>query len=85
MERDVPEWVLRHKKKGVDIRLIKNCYYAYSRHSVWDSEKKRARTITDGYIGKITPDGIVKSKHQKIIQEISRSTIKEYGASKLIF
>ena len=85
MERDVQEWVLRHKKKGVDIRLIKNCYYAYSRHSVWDSEKKRARTITDGYIGKITPDGIVKSKHQKIIQEISRSTIKEYGASKLIF
>lgn len=85
MKRVLPEWVLKHKTKGVDIRFINNFYYAYKRHSVWDSEKKRAKTVTDEYVGKITQEGIIKSKHQKIIQEISQSSIKEYGASKLIF
>lgn len=84
MKIETPDWVLKHKKKGIDIRLIKNCYYAYRRHSEWDSEKKRAKTITDEYLGKITQDGIIKSKHQKVIQELSKSNIKEYGASKLM-
>lgn len=84
MKKDIPEWVLKHKKKGIDIRFINNNYYAYKRHSVWDSEKKRAKTITDEYIGKISEGGITKSKHQRLMQDICKANIKEYGASKLI-
>ena len=80
MKKDIPEWVLKHKKKGIDIRFINNNYYAYKRHSVWDSVKKRAKTITDEYLGRITEEGIIKSKHQRIMQELSKANIKPDGS-----
>ncbi|MGC8663967.1 MAG: hypothetical protein ACP5TX_06190, partial [Thermoplasmata archaeon] len=62
-----PEWVLKYRTKGTQIRVIKGNYYLYKVHSVYNKDKKRAQLITDKYIGKITPEGIKPPKHERII------------------
>ena len=57
---DIPEWALRFRKKGIEIRDFGGRYYAYSVRSIYDREKKRARKITGKYLGVVTRDGIVK-------------------------
>ena len=79
-----PEWVLKYRTKGTQIRVIKGNYYLYKVHSVYNKDKKRAQLITDKYIGKITPDGIIPPKHERIIEELKHITAKEYGASRFI-
>lgn len=61
----LPEWVARHKKKGMAIEERKGRYYASRVHSVWDPEKGRARKITDEYLGVVTPEGIIPPKHKR--------------------
>ena len=77
----VPDWVKKHKRKGVEIRVIGNGYYAYKRKSVWNSITKKPKTITEKYLGRITEKGFIEPKHEQIL---NKATIKEYGASKLI-
>jgi len=60
-----PEWVLKHKKPGTEIRLINGHYYQYAISSKWDSFKKRPIKKTIGILGKITESGFVQSdKHR---------------------
>jgi transposase len=60
-----PDWVLKHKKPGTEIRVIKGHYYLYAISSKWDSNKKRAVKKTIGILGKITEAGFIESsKHQ---------------------
>jgi hypothetical protein len=49
-----PEWALKFKEKGTELRCIKGRYYLYKVSSVWDKEKKRARKISGEMIGSIT-------------------------------
>lgn len=81
---DMPEWVLRQKPKGTQIIVKKDGYYLYKIKSVWDPVKKRPRKITEKYLGKITEQGLVKSKHERVLSSINQVTIKEFGASALI-
>ena len=60
----LPDWVVRHKRKGIAINERDGRYYAYRIHSEWDSEKKRARKVTDEYLGVMTPEGIIPPKHK---------------------
>lgn len=62
---ELPEWVLRHKKKGIAIDRKGNNYYAYRIHSEWDANKGRSKKISDEYLGKVTPDGILPPKHKR--------------------
>ena len=80
----MPSWVEKYKKKGVEIKRIKQQYYAYSRHSVWDSVRKKPKTITDKYLGKVTPEGIILPKHEKVMSGLSKASVKEFGATHLI-
>lgn len=48
------------------------------------SKKGRARKVTEKYLGKITPHGIVKAKQKRIIEGLNNITAKEFGASKFI-
>ena len=57
---EIPEWALKYRRRGVEIRDFGGRYYAYNVRSVYDREKKRARKITGEYIGVVTRDGIVK-------------------------
>ena len=80
----MPEWVLRQKPKGTQIIVKKDGFYLYKIKSVWDSVKKRPRKITEKYLGKITEDGIIKSKHERVLSSLNHITIKEFGASALL-
>lgn len=72
-----PDWVLKYKKKGTAIHNIRGHFYLYEIASQWDKKLKRARKITKGYLGKITPKGLQKPKYK-----INRpTTCKEYGVS----
>lgn len=57
-----PEWALKHKKPGTELRLMKGRYYLYEVSSKWNKEKKRAQKITGKILGRITEDnGFVPS------------------------
>lgn len=77
-----PEWVLNHKKKGTEIRLIKGKYYLYQVKSKWNKEKGRPQKITCKYLGRITETGLVVPKVKQKQEKVAKSSIpvKEYGA-----
>lgn len=77
MKEKYPDWVLRCKRKGTAIHRIRGIFYLYQITSKWDKTLKRARKITTGYLGKITPEGL-KEPGYKINRP---TTCKEYGAS----
>jgi len=83
-----PDWALKHKKKGTELRLINGTYYLYEITSKWNPEKKRAQKVTLGLLGKITQEnGFVESEKRKlkIAKNISDDiSIKEYGLSSFI-
>lgn len=85
-----PEWVLRHRKPGTEIRRKDGKYYVYKVSSVYDKEKKRARKITGAYLGKITEsEGFVPSDKIKVSKTLpivnrDKITTREYGMSVFI-
>ena len=83
-----PDWALKYKKKGTELRLINGTYYLYKITSKWNPEKKRAQKITLGLLGKITQEnGFIESDKRKIEKGLSLSddiSVKEYGLSSFI-
>ena len=79
-----PDWVLKHKTKGTEIRKLGNYYYLYKIRSEYDNEKKRAKKITEKFLGKITEEGLIKPKHERIIESRKNISVKEFGASRFI-
>lgn len=69
-----PQWALKHKKKGTELRNIRGRYYLYEVTSKYDKEKKRARKITGKCLGSITKDGFKPSK-RNIEQDITDGSI----------
>ena len=59
---ELPDWVRKHKAKGTEIRNISGRYYIYKIHSERDPITKRPKKITDKYLGRITPEGLIKPK-----------------------
>ena len=80
-----PDWVLKHKTKGTEIRKIGQGYYLYKITSRWSKEKKRPVKVTTGFLGTITETGLVKSRAIRLAESIEHITIKEYGAFQLVW
>ncbi len=79
-----PEWVMKFKVKGTHVQKKGDVYYLYRVHSRWNKEKKRAQLITDEYLGRITPEGLVEPKYKSIMKRYDQISVKEYGASSLL-
>ncbi len=83
-----PQWALKHKRKGTELRLINGRYYLYEITSKWDPEKKRSKKITLGLLGKITKEeGFVESEKRKLKKQTfipENIHLKEFGLSSLI-
>lgn len=61
-----PDWALKFKEKGTELRNIRGKYYLYRITSKWDPEKKVNRKITLGQIGVITQEyGLVPTGQTK--------------------
>ena len=64
----LPEWVLKFKTKGMEIRQRGNSYHAYKITSKWNPQKKRAQKITQKYLGVVTPTGITKPRKRGMLK-----------------
>lgn len=84
MKQTIPEWAKKYKTKHTSIVQNKDNFYLYQIGSKWNKEKKRAQKITEKYLGKITPDGIIKPKHERVLSQLDTVSIKEFGASSLL-
>ena len=81
MAANHPQWALKHKKKGTELRCIRGRYYLYEVSSKWDKEKKRARKITGKCLGSITPDGFTPSKSSAAtVSDDFKPSVKNFGA-----
>ena len=85
-----PEWVLKHKQPGTEIRCLSGRYYVYRITSVWNKEKKRADKKTIGFLGTITENGFI-GKIQTYEKPLSiedkwqsKIAVKEFGASNML-
>ena len=78
-----PDWVEKQRRPGTSIHCIRGKYYLYEVTSVYDKEKKRARAITKGYLGRITEEGLIPPKKKTESNE-SKYSVKEYGASSVL-
>lgn len=74
MVKEVPPWVARHKRPGVEVRLRGDVWYAYRYMNVWDKESKRPRRKTLEFLGRIMPQGLVPPRHKRPV-----GAILEYG------
>lgn len=72
----MPLWALKHKKKGTQITKIKDNFYLYKVKSKWDKDTKKSKKITEEYLGKLTPEGLILPKHKR---ELNLECPKEYG------
>jgi hypothetical protein len=59
---DLPQWVLKYKKKGIYVTVKKGKYYLYRGHSERKPGKKYPQLICDEYLGHVTEeDGLIPS------------------------
>jgi hypothetical protein len=83
-----PQWALKYKTKGTELRLINGRYYLYKITSKWDPIKKRSKKVTLELLGSITKeDGFVESEKRKLrkqVELIDKISIKEFGISSFI-
>lgn len=89
--KNFPDWVLKHKRKGVELRKIRGHYYVYEVSSKWNKDLKRSQKITGKYLGTITEaDGFVpkRTKQVKIGKKNPEKkpviNVKEWGISNFI-
>ncbi len=64
------EWVQKQRTKGTSVRKVGNNYYLY-KHSSKRVPGKKNPVPSDTYIGRITPEGIVKSNTKKVTADSS--------------
>lgn len=79
--RGLPDWVLKYQTKGTQAVRIGSGYYLYKITSKWNPIKKKSDKITEKYLGTITPDGVRKSKHERIKESMKNIAVKEFGAT----
>ena len=78
-----PEWVQRHKEKGTTIKRVGENYYLY-KHSSKRVPGKKNPVPVDTYIGRITPEGVVKGNKKKVDANDSDIIVKEFGFSRAV-
>ncbi len=80
----LPTWALKRREKGTEVKRINGRYYLYKVRSVYDAATGRSKKVTEGYLGRLTPDGIVKPKSERVLEAMKDVSVKEYGASSII-
>ena len=81
--RIYPDWVQEQKVKGTTVKKVGNNYYLY-KHSSKRVPGKKNPIPVDTYIGRITPEGIVKSGNKKVDTTTPDVIVREYGYSKTL-
>ena len=78
-----PEWVQRHKERGTSIKKVGENYYLY-KHSSKRVPGKKNPVPVDTYIGRITPEGVIRGSKKKVDANDSDIIVKEFGFSRAV-
>jgi hypothetical protein len=71
IQSSLPDWVSKYKAKGYYITKKGEFYYLYKGHNEYNKETKKAKRVTDCYIGRITKeDGLIYSRVAKEDYEV---------------
>ena len=62
-----PDWTLKQKKPGTELRYIRGNYYPYGVSSKRNKEKKRAQKVTGKILGKVTENGFIESVRRQTL------------------
>ena len=57
---DIPDWAMKYKTKGVQIRRFGNNLYAYHPGSMYNKANRRPKSLPPEYLGVVTRNGIVR-------------------------
>jgi transposase len=82
-----PEWALKFKTKGTELRNIGGRFYLYRISSKYDKERKVTRKITHEMIGRITEqDGLIPKGYKAKIatKQLPKVSCMEHGASSFL-
>jgi len=85
-----PQWALKHKKPGAELRLINGKYYLYEYKTIYDKGKKGPKKISGGILGSITENkGFIPSPKRALKNTVFQESIqgiqcKEFGVPSLI-
>lgn len=75
----LPDWALKFKQPGTEIRLINGKYYLYQISSQWDSTLQRAKKTTSAYLGRITQQGFKPKKVEAPIEADLQVNVRHFG------
>ena len=86
-----PDWALKHRQAGTELRRIKGHYYLYQVKSVYNKEKGRAQKITGPLLGKITEtEGFIPSEKHALRERAKTASApvnlahREYGLTRFL-
>lgn len=85
-----PEWALKHRRPGTELRKIRGRYYLYEYKTVYDKQKKRPKKISGKILGSITEQDGFKPSAKRLLEkgitakEVKAVHCKEYGMAWLV-
>ena len=82
-----PEWAIKYRLPGTELRLMNGNYYLYEYKTIYDSVSKKPKKVTGKYLGRIFEDkGLVAKREllQPIDNKLSVGSILEWGVSNYI-
>jgi len=81
-----PDWALKYRKPGTELKLINGRYYLYGVKSVYDKKIGRSRKVSLGILGRITEEEGFTASSKGELKKKSKSTyldrqimVFEYG------
>lgn len=81
-QKRYPEWVQKHRTRGMTVKKKGESYYLYKRTSRRVEGKKYPQPV-DTYVGIITPEGVVRTNRKRV--ELTDIAVYEYGYSKAVW
>ena len=63
-----PDWAVKYRRPGTELRLINGCYCLYECRCVYDKEKKHGVKKTGRYLGSITEEGGFKESRKRLAE-----------------
>lgn len=86
-----PDWAIKFRKPGTELRFIKNRYYLYEYKTIYDAVNKKPKKVSGVCLGSITEKDGFKESLKRVVAHfvkplpISSILVKEYGVSYLVF
>lgn len=84
-----PDWALKYRKPGTELKLINGRYYLYGVKSVYDKTIRRSKKVSLGILGSITEENGFTSSEKNELKKKSSNTylnkqimVFEYGFAK---